>query len=277
MIVDPDFCDHWKTRLLVGQLDGDEAAPVYVLRLWSHCQNRRQDTFENLPAAALKALCRYPGHANKLESALLASGFVRREDSVLIVCNWSEYNASLIAAWGNGAKGGRPRKRCQKNPADNPAETHGFTIREDKRREEVVNTETQDAAASSVPVVSKTPRAKPFAKPTVSEVVAYVVEIGSAVDARQFVDYYEANGWRVGKNPMKDWRAAVRQWGARRKEAAGYAGRTGQHGGAQPTAAERRERLNASGFDWIEHAAAERERAEAAASGNGRGYLPAGD
>ena len=34
----------------------------------------------------------------------------------------------------------------------------------------------------------------------------------SAKDAEQFVAFYASNGWRVGKNPMKDWRASVRTW-----------------------------------------------------------------
>jgi hypothetical protein len=38
------------------------------------------------------------------------------------------------------------------------------------------------------------------------------MERGNAVEAQRFVDYYTANGWRVGKNPMKDWRATVRTW-----------------------------------------------------------------
>ena len=105
MIVDHDFPDHWKTRLLVGLLN-DEAAPVYLLRLWGHCQRRKQHTFENLSAEALKALCRFPGHANKLESSLVTSGFIRRDAQTPIVVNWDEYNASLIAAWNNGRKGG---------------------------------------------------------------------------------------------------------------------------------------------------------------------------
>lgn len=48
--------------------------------------------------------------------------------------------------------------------------------------------------------------------PTVDEVAAYCQERGNHVDAGRFVDYYEANGWRIGKNPMKDWKAAVRTW-----------------------------------------------------------------
>ena len=53
---------------------------------------------------------------------------------------------------------------------------------------------------------------KRFEKPSLADVQAYCAERGNTVDAQKFVDYYEANGWRVGKNPMKDWRAAVRTW-----------------------------------------------------------------
>ena len=133
MIVDPDFPDHWKTRMLVGLLGNDESAPMLVIRLWAHCQLRKQWTFDNLTPASLKALCRFPGHANLLESSLAASGFVRREGETLIVSGWDEYNASLIAAWSNGKKSnGRPPK----NPRDNPRDTQGFASREEKKRED---------------------------------------------------------------------------------------------------------------------------------------------
>lgn len=51
-----------------------------------------------------------------------------------------------------------------------------------------------------------------FVPPTVEEVEAYINEKGYSIDAHKFVDYYTANGWKVGKNPMKDWKAAVRNW-----------------------------------------------------------------
>ena len=54
--------------------------------------------------------------------------------------------------------------------------------------------------------------AKRFSPPTREEVASYCRERGNGVDARRFVDHYTANGWRVGKNPMKDWKAAVRTW-----------------------------------------------------------------
>ena len=53
---------------------------------------------------------------------------------------------------------------------------------------------------------------KRFVPPTVDEVALYCVERHNHVNAEKFVDYYSSNGWRVGKNPMKDWKAAVRTW-----------------------------------------------------------------
>ena len=55
-------------------------------------------------------------------------------------------------------------------------------------------------------------KAKRFVKPTLSEIKEYCIERNNNVDAQHFFDYYESNGWRVGKNSMKNWQAAVRTW-----------------------------------------------------------------
>ena len=55
-------------------------------------------------------------------------------------------------------------------------------------------------------------KAKRFVKPTLSEIEQYCIERKNNVNAEQFFDYYESNGWKVGKNSMKDWKAAVRTW-----------------------------------------------------------------
>lgn len=55
-------------------------------------------------------------------------------------------------------------------------------------------------------------KAKRFVKPTLSEIEQYCIERNNNVNAAQFYDYYESNGWKVGKNSMKDWKAAVRTW-----------------------------------------------------------------
>ena len=53
---------------------------------------------------------------------------------------------------------------------------------------------------------------KRFTAPSLEDVKAYCEARKNNVDAERFIDYYTANGWKVGKNPMKDWRAAVRSW-----------------------------------------------------------------
>ena len=63
-----------------------------------------------------------------------------------------------------------------------------------------------------------------FRKPSVGEVSAYAVEMLYEIDAQAFVDHYDACGWVVGKNkPMKDWKAAVRNWVRRQSEFGGGA------------------------------------------------------
>ena len=67
-------------------------------------------------------------------------------------------------------------------------------------------------------VCDDTPSKKKFQKPTIEEITAYIEERGSVVDPIRFFNFYESNGWKVGKNPMKDWKAAVRTWEIRDKE-----------------------------------------------------------
>lgn len=59
---------------------------------------------------------------------------------------------------------------------------------------------------------STTTKRKRFEKPSISDVERYCIERNNDVDPQHFVDYYESNGWKVGKNAMKDWKAAVRTW-----------------------------------------------------------------
>ena len=64
---------------------------------------------------------------------------------------------------------------------------------------------------------ASTPQPKRFMPPTREEVQQYITEQGYHVDAERFVDYYTSNGWMVGKNKMKDWKAAVRTWERKEK------------------------------------------------------------
>lgn len=59
---------------------------------------------------------------------------------------------------------------------------------------------------------STTTKRKRFEKPTLSQITQYCLERNNCVNAEQFYDYYESNGWKVGKNSMKNWKACVRTW-----------------------------------------------------------------
>lgn len=54
-----------------------------------------------------------------------------------------------------------------------------------------------------------------FTPPSLDEVKNYCSEQGYSINPEQFINYYEANGWMVGKNKMRDWKAAVRNWASR--------------------------------------------------------------
>lgn len=60
--------------------------------------------------------------------------------------------------------------------------------------------------------IIKIDKPKNFVKPTVEQVQEYFEKIGLKQDAQVFIDHYQSNGWKVGKNAMKDWQAACRTW-----------------------------------------------------------------
>nr|DAJ47422.1 MAG TPA: DNA-binding domain protein [Caudoviricetes sp.] len=66
-----------------------------------------------------------------------------------------------------------------------------------------------------------------FSPPSADDVSAYAAERGLDIDAAAFVDFYAAKGWKVGTSPMRDWRAAVRNW-CRRDGGRGRPGPSGQ-------------------------------------------------
>lgn len=80
----------------------------------------------------------------------------------------------------------------------------------------------------------KPARSARFVPPTVEEVRAYCQERQNGIDAQRFVDYYASNGWKVGKNAMKDWKASVRTWETRDRQDFG----AGRKSGTMPTAEE---------------------------------------
>jgi len=76
------------------------------------------------------------------------------------------------------------------------------------------NTDNDNDNDNDINIVleQKAKKPKRFTKPPVDDVRQYMAELNMNDMSQRFVDYYESNGWKVGKNPMKDWKAAVRTW-----------------------------------------------------------------
>jgi len=75
--------------------------------------------------------------------------------------------------------------------------------------------------------------------PKIEEVIQYCSERSNTVDPQQWYDYYLANGWKVGKNTMKDWKAAIRTW-----ERNGHTNGGNANGSVHESPSERRARKN---------------------------------
>lgn len=107
----------------------------------------------------------------------------------------------------NGLKGGRPKPtENQTKPIDNQKITNESFCKS------ISEPNVNEKENVNVNVNDKEIKRKRFAPPTTQEVQAYCQEKGYKVDAERFIDFYESKGWMIGKNQMKDWKAAVRNW-----------------------------------------------------------------
>lgn len=85
---------------------------------------------------------------------------------------------------------------------------------------ESVSVTDTDTDTESVNIEKKNTQKKSirFVKPSIEEVADYCEERHNGINAEKFCDFYEAKGWKIGNNPMKDWRAAVRTWERKNKK-----------------------------------------------------------
>ena len=118
----------------------------------------------------------------------------------------AKYHARADTAKANGSKGGRPKKPRKTQPviSGNPSKTQS------KANQELRTSNQQPSKESGA-----SPR---FSPPSVDAVSDYIAENQLPVDPVRFVDFYESKGWMVGKNKMKDWKAAIRTWSKRTEQ-----------------------------------------------------------
>lgn len=123
-----------------------------------------------------------------------------------------------------------PVKQTQAPPKQNEAtagqsEAKGKDKEKDKGKGKEKDKEKAD--------VLRLPENRRFAPPSVSEVREYCMERGNTVNPDAFVNFYQSKGWKVGSQPMKDWKAAVRTWEQKRDGSRASPGRSWKPQGQQ--------------------------------------------
>lgn len=127
----------------------------------------------------------------------------------------SEYQKRAERNRSNGKSGGRPKINDLEKPTGLPDANQ---MESEQKPSGNLNQEpltTNEELLTKEPVIKESKKTSSrFAPPSTKEVLDYMTERGYPYpkEAESFVDYYSSNGWKVGKNPMKDWKAATRNW-----------------------------------------------------------------
>ena len=178
-------------------MDPDEAFGKCVrFWIWADQQSRNGHAL-NVTKKYLDRVCHRDGFTDALEKV----GWLQRDGDTFDVPNFDRHNG----------KTAKQRALATKRKQNERSKCHDASVtktRPEKRREEKEKINKKKVS---------------FVPPSVSEVQGYIQEYSKKkagwpvrpFDADSFVDHYESNGWMVGRNKMKDWKATVRKWGSR--------------------------------------------------------------
>lgn len=172
------------------------------LKIYFDFDEKTDELTDNEKGRLLLAMLRYAMTAQKPvltgNERFLFSAFKSEIDRDI-----ATYNAKIA----NGNLGGRPAMEKPNETENNltkPNVTEHNLNAKNKNKEQ-----EEDIKENPLKGVKEKLR---FSPPTIDEVTVYCQERGNRVDPQRFVDFYASKGWRVGNQPMKDWRAAVRTW-----------------------------------------------------------------
>ena len=124
-----------------------------------------------------------------------------------------KYNATCETNRNNGSKGGRPRK--QQEPTETEQNPEKPTETEQNPEKPYIKDKNKDIDKEKEKNSNRR-----FTPPSIQEVTDYCLERGNGINPQAFIDFYASKGWKVGSQPMKDWRACVRTWEQRERKPA---------------------------------------------------------
>lgn len=196
--------------------------PSSTQMLYFHLSmNADDDGFVNNP----KKIQRMCGASDDDFKLLIAKSFVILfESGVIVIKHWKMHNYIQADRY-------RPTDYVEEKSMLGLKKNKAYTLDESKMYTKCIqdvsvgkdsigkvsidkNSIVKDSKGESV----RGEKAKRFIPPSVEEVEQYCIERSNNIDAQSFIDFYESKGWMIGKNKMKDWKAAVRTWERSRKQ-----------------------------------------------------------
>ena len=188
--------------------------PMSTQALYFHLSMRADDDgFINNP----KRIQRMIGASDDDLKLLIAKSFIIVfESGVVVIKHWKIHNYIQSDRY-------KPTVYAEEKSLLDVKKNKAYTLNSNECIQNVYITDTQDRLGKDRlgkdrlgkdSIEGETPKskAKRFTPPALEEVTAYCIERNNSVDPQHFIDYYTSNGWLVGKNKMKDWKAAVRTW-----------------------------------------------------------------
>lgn len=205
-----------KFKKLKRRLGLSTVVTVGTLELLWHAtqKNAKRGDIGQFSNEEIAIECDWQGEPDELVEALIESGWLDRcQEHRLVVHDWKDHCPTWVignlksqnADFAIATPLAPPLAPTLSPPLSSEAIAEGFSG--------MLPNLTQPNPTKPNPKNPHSPLKKTrFVVPTIEEVEAYCLERRNTVEPSQFIDYYISNGWKVGRNTMKDWRAAVRTW-----------------------------------------------------------------
>ncbi len=216
--LDVGFLDNIKTRKLIREL-GDHAV-VCTIRLWSYVASRHpKGKMNGITKEDIEDIAGWIGERGAYAEYALRMRWVDATDEGhLEIHDWKEHQPWVFHAE-KRSEAARTAAKAKWERFNNQS-VNARRIRAAEKR--IARGNAPSPTPSPIPKDQKQDqsicaRAKParFTIPTVEEIQEYCTARNNTVDPIKFHAHYTANGWRVGKNPMRNWKAAVVTWESR--------------------------------------------------------------
>lgn len=181
------------------------------IRFWCWCDDQMESGYaQSVTPVALDSVFSCDG----LTHALIKVGWLTTENDMLVIPNWDRHLSKSAKKRALSAERMVAHRLHKKRNSSDAIVTRPLIL--------------SNPLSTSVEREGRNPKTKKvFSIPTVDDVRAYCLEIGSKVDPQAFVNFYESKGWMIGRNKMANWKAAIGTW-----ERNSHGNNQGNHGNA---------------------------------------------